>query len=156
MAHHLTPQAHTDEGGVEMGGGRSLYRPPLGGDGATESNAAEKTLEDWVERGAKQEPSIRTRVSHNDSLEMDQVRANVNLDANKVNRSSKTIMSQTYWTPKIILMYTIWTWWALLLTIVLGSGGWAFPDGSNPSCNPNTPDRNKSVCGLVSVLQMGR
>jgi hypothetical protein len=59
--------------------------------------------------------------------------------------------------------YSAWTLLAFAIMLIFGSGGWAFPDGSNPSScpptgdqnSPPTGDHNSSLCGAEEVLSIG-
>ena len=57
------------------------------------------------------------------------------------------------------ISYTFWTIFALLIQFTVGSGKWAFPDGTSESdglaCEEDDQLRNKSTCGLFVTLQEG-
>lgn len=87
---------------------------------------------------------------------LDKNAAQPSLNENAAQRTASEIINQNYWSARRLLGYSLWTWWALLLMIAFGTGGWAFPDGSNPSCDAGEPDLNKSMCGMISAMQKGR
>ena len=63
---------------------------------------------------------------------------------------------QRLWSKRRWVRYSVWTIWALLLMIILGSGSWAFPDGNNPTCSDEDAQRNKAICHIILSIQEGR
>ena len=52
------------------------------------------------------------------------------------------------------IKYSTYTVFAVLLMLIFGSGGWAFPDGNNPTCADGSK-KNHGVCLMQQVLANG-
>eukprot|EP00956_Cyclotella_meneghiniana_P041224 scaffold219183_cov66-Cyclotella_meneghiniana.AAC.1 len=78
-------------------------------------------------------------------------------DDHGVKRSPKDIVEHikiTYFDKKKYFKDWLWVFGALALMITFGVG-WAFPDGGNPTCDPSDAGKNKTVCGMIDVLEAG-
>ncbi len=49
--------------------------------------------------------------------------------------------------------YVPYTFLAFTIMFVVGTGGWAFPDGANPTCDANKSSKNSAVCDIEKTLQ---
>eukprot|EP00956_Cyclotella_meneghiniana_P027048 scaffold59883_cov66-Cyclotella_meneghiniana.AAC.1 len=80
------------------------------------------------------------------------------LDDHGVKRSTKDIVEHvkitTYFDKKKYFKGWLWVFGALALMITFGVG-WVFPDGGNPTCDPSDTNKNKTVCGMIDVLEAG-
>ena len=73
-----------------------------------------------------------------------------------IKRSPTSVIQQNHWNKRKWLQYSVWTIWACIIMIIFGAGGWAFPDGGNPTCVPyGQGKKNNSVCGLQESLSNG-
>ena len=76
-----------------------------------------------------------------------------NISSSHVGRGTtlkqNNILSMTKWVG-----YGIWTIWAFILMIIFGSGGWAYPDGSSPTCT-DKGDKNSAMCGVIDAMSSG-
>ena len=69
-------------------------------------------------------------------------------------RSTTDIVKISYFDKQRYLINWLWVFMALALMVTFGVG-WAFPDGGNPTCDPSDADKNKTVCGMIDVLEAG-
>ena len=77
------------------------------------------------------------------------------LEDHNMKRSSADILKRSSFDKKKYAKVWLWAFGALALMVIFGVGGWAFPDGSNPTCDPSDADKNKTVCGMIEVIQSG-
>ena len=70
-------------------------------------------------------------------------------------RTADRMLQQNKYSLARWASYSVWTLLAFAIMLIFGSGGWAFPDGSNPSSCPEKGDKNSSLCGAEEVLSIG-
>lgn len=78
-----------------------------------------------------------------------------NFSNSDMQRDSTTVLKQNKLKGWWWVQYGVWTVWAFILMLIFGSGGWAYPDGSDPTSCPEDGNINSAMCGMEEVLRAG-
>ena len=70
-------------------------------------------------------------------------------------RSTKEVIKLSHFDKSRYITTWVWVLVALSLMVIFGIGGWAFPDGGNPTCDDADAEKNATMCGMIDVIQAG-
>ena len=73
----------------------------------------------------------------------------------KLHKDLPRLTKNSYLDKERYIMNWLWVFGALALMVIFGVGGWAFPDGSNPTCDPSDTAKNRTMCGMIEVVKAG-
>lgn len=99
--------------------------------------------------------SQSTRITLSSHRDMIQKLTSDLSSSHSMKRSTKEVIKLSHFDTARYIMTWVWVLGALVLMFIFGTGGWAFPDGGNPTCDDNDAEKNASMCGMIDVIKAG-